>query len=175
MKDRQQQQQEQVPGYIINRDMPQFTPATEIRRLRRVIAEKDELIKKFKAYDQQRKAYYAAFEEDYKAMKDSFDEFNAALTAICNDGYVEKSDLKRLKKLFSLWLGFKHDAAAAKVAMNQALQQCTPLDGDIVRLRKMLASLPRFSDIEDFSATIAQVQGHVDALRGTLSKTLQNG
>ena len=57
-------------GYSPNRGMPRFVGSTEIRRLSKVIEEKNALIEKFRKYDEERKAYYADFMEEYEAMKE---------------------------------------------------------------------------------------------------------
>ena len=54
----EENQQEPEKPYILNKGLPRFVGDTEFKRLRAVIDEKNALIEKFKAYDEERKAYY---------------------------------------------------------------------------------------------------------------------
>lgn len=64
-------QESDVKPYILNKGLPRFVGRTEFRRLDKVIQEKNALIERFKQYDEERKAYYAGFIEDYNEMKES--------------------------------------------------------------------------------------------------------
>ena len=55
--------EEEVKAYIPNRNL-QLTLSGEVKRLRKVIEEKDALITKFKKYDEERKSYYRRFEQN---------------------------------------------------------------------------------------------------------------
>lgn len=76
-------QTEEVKPYMLNRDL-QFTPLCEIKRLRKVIEEKDALIAKFKKYDEERKSYYRRFEQNYQMMEEKFGDFLEAINE-CDD------------------------------------------------------------------------------------------
>ena len=75
--------EEEVKAYIPNRNF-QLTLSGEVKRLRKVIEEKDALITKFKKYDEERKAYYRRFEQNYEMMEKRFDEFLEAIND-CDD------------------------------------------------------------------------------------------
>lgn len=75
--------EEEVKAYIPNRNL-QLTLSGEVKRLRKVIEEKDALITKFKKYDEERKAYYRRFEQNYEMMEKRFDEFLEAIND-CDD------------------------------------------------------------------------------------------
>lgn len=62
----------------LNKDL-ELTDKAEIERLKKVIDEKNKTIKGFKKYDEERKRYYARFEENYKMMEERFNEFNSAV------------------------------------------------------------------------------------------------
>ena len=70
--------EEEVKAYIPNRNF-QLTLSGEVKRLRKVIEEKDALITKFKKYDEERKAYYRRFEQNYEMMEKRFNEFLEAI------------------------------------------------------------------------------------------------
>lgn len=61
-------------GYVLNRDM-ELTPMAEIRRLRKVIEEKNNAIAEFKKYDKKRTEYYSRFETNYAMMEEQFNNF----------------------------------------------------------------------------------------------------
>lgn len=79
----QKLKEEEVKAYIPNRNF-QLTLSGEVKRLRKVIEEKDALITKFKKYDEERKAYYRRFEQNYEMMEKRFDEFLEAIND-CDD------------------------------------------------------------------------------------------
>lgn len=75
--------EEEVKAYIPNRNL-QLTQVSEIKRLRKVIEEKDALINKFKKYDEERKIHYHRFEQNYEMMEERFNEFLEAIND-CDD------------------------------------------------------------------------------------------
>ena len=68
---------------ILNKDL-QLTPESEIKRLNKVIAEKNRCIEAFKKYDAERKEYYSSLEAKYKYMEDEFNRFIKAVDEDCN-------------------------------------------------------------------------------------------
>ena len=75
--------EEEMKAYIPNRNL-QLTLSGEVKRLRKVIEEKDALITKFKKYDEERKSYYRRFEQNYEMMEERFNEFLEAIND-CDD------------------------------------------------------------------------------------------
>lgn len=67
----------------INEEL-ELTDQAEIVRLKKVIEEKNRTISEFRKYDDERKKYYARFEENYKLMEERFEEFNNVVEA-CDD------------------------------------------------------------------------------------------
>ena len=74
----QKSQKKEVKAYIPNLHL-ELTPQNEIRRLRKVIEEKNDCIAKFKKYDEERKSYYRRFEQNYEMMEERFNEFLEAI------------------------------------------------------------------------------------------------
>ncbi len=70
----------EVKAYIPNRNL-QLTLSSEVKRLRKVIDEKDALIAKFKRYDEERKQYYHRFEQNYEMMEERFNELADAINS----------------------------------------------------------------------------------------------
>jgi uncharacterized protein YukE len=65
-------------GYIPNKNL-KLTPDVEVKRLRKVIEEKNALIDKFKSYDAKRNDYVRRLQKNYELMEERFTEFNNAL------------------------------------------------------------------------------------------------
>ena len=72
--------EKEVKAYIPNRNL-QLTLSSEVKRLRKVIDEKDALIAKFKRYDEERKQYYHRFEQNYEMMEERFNELADAINS----------------------------------------------------------------------------------------------
>lgn len=70
-------------GYTPNKNL-ELTEQSEIARLRKVVAEKNELIAKFKRYDEERKSHYRRFEQNYSMMEERFNELLDAVNE-CDD------------------------------------------------------------------------------------------
>ena len=75
--------EEEAKAYIPNRNL-QLTQVAEIKRLRKVIEEKDKLIDKFKRYDEERKSYCHRLEQNYEMMEERFNELADAVND-CED------------------------------------------------------------------------------------------
>ena len=67
-------------SYVPNRDL-ELTPEMEVIRLRKVLEEKNALIAKFRRYDEERKAHYRRFEQNYAMMEERFNELLDAINA----------------------------------------------------------------------------------------------
>lgn len=70
--------EEEVKAYLPNLHL-ELTQKAEIKRLKGVIKEKDMAITAFKKYDEERKAYYHHFEQNYEMMEERFNEFLEAI------------------------------------------------------------------------------------------------
>lgn len=53
----------------------QLTMGAELKRLRKVVEEKNRCIDAFKKYDEERKAYYAQFAENYDMMLEQYEQW----------------------------------------------------------------------------------------------------
>lgn len=83
---------EEMKAYIPNYRM-ELTLKEEVKRLRKVIGEKDECIRKFKAYDAQRSVEFHRLRQNYEIMEERFNEFNEVL-----DSCDEISDVRKYYK-----------------------------------------------------------------------------
>lgn len=72
--------EEEMKAYTPNLNL-QLTLSSEVNRLRKVVEEKNALIAKFKRYDEERKAYYRRFEQNYDMMEERFNELLDAINS----------------------------------------------------------------------------------------------
>lgn len=82
-------------AYIPNLDL-ELTPQAEIKRLRKVIDEKNELIAKFKAYDAKRTEEFHRLQQNMAVMEEQYNEWREEVSADCGE-YAIKG-LERLRK-----------------------------------------------------------------------------
>ncbi len=75
--------EEEEKAYLPNLHL-ELTSKEEIKRLNKVIKEKDEAIQSFKRYDEERKSFYRRFEQNYQMMEERFNEFMDAIND-CGD------------------------------------------------------------------------------------------
>lgn len=146
--------EEEAKNYTPNRNL-QLSLSCEIKRLRKVIFEKNAQIEKFKRYDAGRKSYYERLEQNCALMEERFAEINGAIEGC--DGF-EFGTKAFVVSLFSN-LGdnaFGKDAAAkillASVKSHFALGEC---------LAEMKSAVKGIKDPQDRKA----VSGVFDRLR----------
>lgn len=162
---------EQHEGYTPNKRLPRFVGPTEIRRLSKVIEEKNALIEKFKEYDEERKAYYAEFLEEYEAMKESFDQFTLELRKACEDEELELSDYKKILRLYHNWLNYKNDAEHYKQKLAAARESVHAVCADVAKLEGLVGRLDyyRLSDLESVVALMSTTRKHLEILQAKMT------
>ena len=161
---------EQPEGYSPNRRLPRFVGATEIRRLSKVIDEKNALIEKFKQYDEERKAYYADFMEEYEAMKESFDQFTLELKKVLEEEQRDPSDYKKMLRLYRNWLTYKHKVELYKEKLAAARESVRDVREDIAKLEDLLGQLEfeRTSDLERVVSRMFTMRKHLEGLQAKM-------
>ena len=75
--------EEEAKAYIPNLRL-QLTDKAEIKRLKKVVEEKNKQIEKFKKYDEERKTYCHRLEQNYALMEERFNELADAVNE-CED------------------------------------------------------------------------------------------
>ena len=161
---------EREDGYSPNRRLPHFVGPTEIRRLNKVIAEKNALIEKFREYDEERKAYYAGFMEEYEAMKESFEQFTQELQKVFEDEERAPSDYKKILRLYRNWLDYKNNAERYKEKLAAARESVSDVREDIAKLEELLGRLEFdcTSDLEHVVARMFTMRKHLDVLQSKM-------
>lgn len=155
-------------GYITNKGMPSFVGDVEIKRLRKIIDEKNTVIESFKKYDEVRKEYYAGMMEDFKEMKSSFDQFNEELLKVVDDGDMTKSDYKRFMKLYANWLAYKNEVILYKNTMSSVRQNLKSLVVDLKKLECMTKDIADMSLLETVTERIYVMRQHLEVARSHL-------
>ncbi len=161
---------EQQEGYSPNRRLPPFVGPTELRRLNKVIEEKNALIEKFKKYDEERKAYYADFVEEYDAMKESFEQFSQELKKVFEDEGREPSDYKKMLRLYRNWLKYKNNAEHYKDKLAAARESVREIKDDVRKLEEVLGQLDleSISSLEHVVSRMFAMRKHLDTLHSKI-------
>jgi chromosome segregation ATPase len=157
-------------GYSPNRRLPRFVGPTEIRRLNKVVEEKNALIEKFRKYDEERKAYYADFMEEYEAMKDSFDQFTQELQKVFEDNGREVSDYRKVLRLYRNWLNYKNHAEHYKDKLAGARESVRDIKDDLRKLEELLGQLEyeTTTNLEHVVSRMFTMRKHLDTLQSKL-------
>lgn len=168
--DKETGQNEFENGYSPNRRMPRFVGSTEIRRLSKVIEEKNSLIEKFRKYDEERKAYYADFMEEYESMKESFDQFTLELKNILDDEGREPSEYKKVLRLYRNWLTYKNNAEHYKDKLASARESVREIKDDVRKLEEVLGQLDleSMSGLEHVVSRMFAMRKHLDTLQSKM-------
>lgn len=158
-------------GYRPNSGMPAFVGNTEIKRLNKVLDEKNALIEKFRKYDEERKAYYAERMEEYEEMKNSFDQFSEELLKVVDDGDMEQSEYRKFLKLYRNWFIYKANADLYKSKLADARDSVRDLREDIKKLEDSLVKLDidKINDLEVLALRMCTMRKHLDTLQMKMS------
>ena len=159
-----------VKGYVLNKGMPRFVGKTEIVRLRKVVDEKNAIIEKFQKYDEERKAYYAAFMEEYAELKESFDLFSHELLKVVEDGAMSESEHKKFLKLYRNWFTYKSKAELYKGKLAAARESVRDVKEDIKKIEDFLGKfvIGNTSDMELIVTRLFTMRKHLDTLQSKM-------
>lgn len=163
-----QENAEPEKGYVINKGMPSFVGDVEIKRLRKVVDEKNALIDKYKKYDEERKAYYANFMEEYSEMKESFTQFTEELMKVVENGEMSHSEHKRFMKLYGKWLTYKNHATLYKNTITTARHSVKDLVQDLKVLETLVLNAGDMTLLEQLTDRIHVMHQHLDTVRSRL-------
>ena len=127
---------------MLNDDL-EFTPQTEIRRLKRIIDEKQKAIDAFKEYDKKRTNEYNRLVENYNVMQEQFDKF-------CDDvRKFEEIDGRTKDDFLKLFHGYyKKVRSVSKMngILNDLKAKLNTIDKAVIRLKNELLTLDRSAD-----------------------------
>lgn len=158
---------EEDRGYAFNRHL-ELGLRQENTRLRKALAERNRqfqaLVEKYRSYDEERKAYYAAFEEEYADMKESFDSFNEELLKVSDDGTFRDGERKSILRLFRNWYTYKKNAAYYHDRLASGRKAVKGIEKDVESIRELIRKDPDTEVITAICERSAVLQTHLDAL-----------
>ena len=163
------QTDENIQPYVLNKGLPRFVGHTEIKRLRKVVDEKNALIEKFKKYDEDRKAYYAGLLEENEELKESLTHFSEELMKVVQEGDMTDSEYKKFLKLYGRWLTYKNDMNRYKGHIAIARQGIKDLEQDLKKLENMVVDAGEMTLLERLTERIHVMHQHLDTVRSRLT------
>ena len=187
----EENQQEPEKSYILNKGLPRFVGDTEFKRLRAVIDEKNALIEKFKAYDEERKAYYkdiqnlvdrltdekkALHEENAKLCK-TIEKlrkkqeplFAPELRQLMETGEMTASEYEKFMNLYAFWLQHRNDVMFYKSRLKTGRGSVKDLKGDIQSIKAILMNAGDMELLDRLSERLLSMTAHLDTLQQRLS------
>lgn len=141
---------------ILNKDL-ELTSASEIKRLNKIIEEKNRCIASFKKYDAKRKEYYSILEAKYKYMEDEFDRFVKAVDEDCNHTTAEQ--------VSGLLTNFRQFSYGARFNMLQG-----QVESARVNLAKLRESFEKYVSSETFILSFTNRKEYDKLLENTRQK-----
>lgn len=163
-----QNAEQPVKCYVTNKGMPPFVGDVEIKRLRKIIDEKNVIIEAFKKYDEERKEYYAGMADDLKELKSAFDQFNMELLKVVDDGEMTKSEYRRFMKLYANWLAYKNEVIMYKNLFFSVRQSLKELGDDLNTLERITRGISEMSLLEQVTERIYVMRQHLTSTRSRL-------
>lgn len=178
-------------GYVINKGMPRFVGDTEIKRLRKVVDEKNALIEKFKKYDEERKAYYQDIEnavETLKADNEALKKENAKLCKnvemlrkkqeplfapelrkLMESGDMTITEYEKFMNLYAYWLQHRNDVMFYKSRLKTGRGSVKDLKGDLQSIKDILSNAGDMELLDRLSERMLSMTAHLDTLQQRLS------
>ena len=162
------------PGRPLNTHL-ELTPESEIKRLNKVIEEKNRAIAGFKKYDADRKVYYERLEENYKIMEERFNEFNAIVEK-CDD--VEPNSKAFIEKVVRRLYKHRVNDDIEGGALSGVQTRLTKMDSHLTTIAS-LASLVDNQEVRDNIIkevrALQQMRGNaISYIKRKLGKLLDN-
>ena len=178
-------------GYVINKGMPRFVGDTEIKRLRKVVDEKNALIEKFKKYDEERKAYYQDIENIVDKLKENNEAlkkenanlckkietlrkkqeplFAPELRKLMESGDMTITEYEKFMNLYAYWLQHRNDVMFYKSRLKTGRGSVKDLKGDLQSIKDILSHAGDMEMLDRLSERILSMTAHLDTLQQRLS------
>lgn len=171
-------------GYIPNVGMPEFTPRTEIRRLRTIIQQKNAAIDGFKEYDEKRKLHVKRLEEVNSDLKKENVRLNEELEKLHKKplpfsapelkellagGDMTAPEYEKFMMLYAYWLQHRMDVMFYKGRLKQGRQIVKDLKKDLLSIREVLSQAGNMELLERLSERMLSMTAHLDTLQQRLS------
>lgn len=175
---------EEERGYAFNRHL-ELGLRSENIRLRKALNEKNlqmkaviddctakmqSLVEKYRKHDDQRKAYYARFEEEYDAMKEYFDSFSEELRKAMDDESFSDNDRKAVLKLYQHWYSYKKESATLWGKISTGRQGIKGILKDAEILTGLVQKERDIHNIEAVTDRVTVLRQHLDTLKTALEE-----
>ena len=138
-----------ISDAMLNDDL-ELTPQQEIKRLKRVILEKDAAIKAFKEYDKKRSEEFNRLTENYNLMQQQFDQFCEDVKEIDEIDELTKEDFDKIYHSYYKRMGALNDFVQF---INEVRNRLSTLEDFACRLeadaRKFKENIQKFKDSID--------------------------
>ena len=178
-------------GYIINKGMPRFVGTTEIKRLRKVIEEKNAAIDAFKKYDDERKEYYkniqnlvdrlegenAELKKEIVKLQTNVEKlrkkqeplFAPELRKLMESGDMTASEYDKFMNLYAYWLQHRNDVMFYKSRLKTGRGSVKDLKSDIQSIKAILMNAGDIELLDRLSERMLSMTAHLDTLQQRLS------
>lgn len=185
------QEQQEVPAYVLNKGLPRFVGQTEIKRLRKVVEEKNELIEKFKKYDEERNEYYKNIQDLVdrlggenkelkkenitlqtnieKLRKKQEPLFAPELRKLMESGDMTISEYEKFMNLYAYWLQHRNDVMFYKSRLKTGRGSVKDLKSDIQSIKAILMNAGDMELLDRLSERMLSMTAHLDTLQQRLS------
>ncbi len=175
---------EEERGYAFNRHL-ELGLRSENIRLRKALNEKNlqmkaviddctakmqSLVEKYRKHDDQRKAHYARFEEEYDAMKEYFDSFSEELRKAMDDESFSDNDRKAVLKLYQHWYSYKKESATLRGKISTGRHGIKGILKDAEILTGLVQKERDIHNIEAVTDRVAVLRQHLDTLKTALEE-----
>ena len=185
------QEQQEVPAYVLNKGLPRFVGQTEIKRLRKVVEEKNALIEKFKKYDEERKEYYKNIQDLVDRLESENSElkkentklltnveklrkkqeplFAPELRGLMESGDMTASEYEKFMNLYAYWLQHRNDVMFYKSRLKTGRGSVKDLKSDIQSIKAILMNAGDMELLDRLSERMLSMTAHLDTLQQRLS------
>lgn len=185
------QEQQEVPAYVLNKGLPRFVGQTEIKRLRKVVEEKNALIEKFKKYDEERKEYYKNIQDLVDRLESENSElkkenaklltnveklrkkqeplFAPELRGLMESGDMTASEYEKFMNLYAYWLQHRNDVMFYKSRLKTGRGSVKDLKSDIQSIKAILMNAVDMELLDRLSERMLSMTAHLDTLQQRLS------
>ena len=185
------QEQQEAPAYVLNKGLPRFVGQTEIKRLRKVVEEKNALIEKFKKYDEERKEYYKNIQDLVDRLESENSElkkenaklqtiveklrkkqeplFAPELRGLMESGDMTASEYEKFMNLYAYWLQHRNDVMFYKSRLKTGRGSVKDLKSDIQSIKAILMNAGDMELLDRLSERMLSMTAHLDTLQQRLS------
>lgn len=187
--------EESVLPYVLNKGLPRFVGQTEIKRLRKVVEEKNALIEKFKKYDEERKEYYKNIQDLVDRLESENSElkkenaklqtnveklrkkqepmFAPELRELMESGDMIATEYEKFMNLYAYWLQHRNDVIFYKSRLKTGRSSVKTLKKDLQSIKTILSNAGKMDVLERLSERMLNMTSHLDTLQQRLSSGVE--